>query len=262
MKKIVLILAFSFVSLFANFFIMDKGRIVEITNEPSKDVKIVGDNGKVLKKHKTLSSAKKEQQKYFSKKKKVKVKKYTKLNKKKYRKYKKYSKINKKRYLKRHKKYSKVYKKRKYTKKYKKYLKKKYAKRIIKDLIVIRTSKRILEFYKNGRWYKNYKIAVGKAGWRVYGTFKIRKKVKWPNWIPTKRIREENPRLPSIVYGGPKNPLGARALYLGYSKVRIHGTNNPKSIGKAVSHGCFRMRNKDVKELYRLVKIGTPVYIK
>ncbi len=351
MTKIVVLLVFIYTSVFANFFIMDRGRIVEIINEPSKDTEVVGSDGKVLKKHKNLIDAKKEQKQYLlesnktsqskistntnnlseqvkttkdkptkvteakietikpkvtSKKvqtsnkikiskldsKKVTIKNKTKIVKKIHKKIQSNSKNikNKKakvkiatnrKYLKKVKKvaYKKVIKTKKSHKKIvknqkaKKKVKKRYTNfksykkshpkaKKIKDLIVIRTSKRLLEFYKNGRWYKNYKIAVGKAGWRKYGTFWVRKKAKWPKWVPTKRIRKENPNLPDIIYGGPKNPLGARALYLGYSKLRIHGTNNPKSIGKAVSHGCFRMRNKDIIELYKMVKIGTPVYVK
>ncbi len=232
MKHILMLLVS--LTLWANFFVVDRGRVIEIVNEPSQNVHIVGSNGKVLKKYKKLSHIKK--RKKYKKRKKVHIKKrYT--HKKSYKRYKYKKKI--------------VYRKSKTHKKQKN-----------RDLIVIRTSKRILEFYKNGKWYKNYKIAVGKDGWRVYGKFWIRKKVKWPDWRPTKRILEENPNLPEIVPGGPKNPLGARALYLGYSAIRIHGTTNPKSIGKAVSHGCFRMRNKDVIELYNLVKVGTPVYVR
>jgi lipoprotein-anchoring transpeptidase ErfK/SrfK len=249
------------VSLFGNFFVLDNGIIVEIVNEPNKNIEIVGSNGKILKKHSTLKSVK--QQLYKNKKR-----------------YGKKKKISKKRVVKKR----KIYKKKRYTKKriikkYKKRRKNKYItkkldkkrvsikttksyKKKIKDMIVIRSSKKILEFYQNGKFKKLYKVAVGKDGWRVYGKFWVRKKVKWPNWVPTKRIKEENPNLPDIVYGGPKNPLGARALYLGYSAVRIHGTNNPKSIGKAVSHGCFRMKNEDIIELYSMVKVGTPVYIK
>ena len=236
MKHLLMIL-FS-VSLWANFFVVDNGKVIEIVNEPSKKVQIVGSSGKVLKKYKKLSHIKSRYKKHR--------KKY----------HKKYHKKSKLRHL-RHKASKKYHKKRVKTAKYKK-----YKRKVNRDLIIIRTSKRLLEFYQNGRWKKNYKIAVGKDGWRVYGKYNIRKKVKWPDWVPTKKIKEENPRLPDIVKGGPRNPLGARALYLGYSAIRIHGTNNPRSVGKAVSHGCFRMRNKDVKELFNMVKIGTPVYIK
>ena len=230
--KHILLLILS-VSLWANFFVIDRGNVIEIVNEPSKNVNIVGSNGKVLKKYKKLSHIKRRK------------------------KYKKHRKSHiKKRYVHKKKSYRKKLHKKRYHKKIA------YKKSKTRDLIVIRSSKRILEYYRNGRWYKNYKVAVGKAGWEVYGKFWVRKKVKWPDWIPTKKIKKENPRLPDIIPGGPKNPLGARALYLGYSKVRIHGTTNPHSIGKAVSHGCFRMRNKDVIELYNMVKIGTPVYVK
>jgi lipoprotein-anchoring transpeptidase ErfK/SrfK len=226
---------------------LDNGKIVEIVNESHKNVQIIGSNGRVLKKHKTLHSAKRAKKKY---KRKIVKRKYKR-------------KVTKKIY-----KRKRFVKSKKRVKNYKRYTKNKKVKHTvkkrkkIKDLIVIRSSKRILEFYQNGKFKKIYKVAVGKSGWQVYGNFWIRKKVKWPDWIPTKRIKKENPRLPDIVYGGPKNPLGARALYLGYSAVRIHGTNNPKSVGKAVSHGCFRMKNKDIIELYSMVKVGTPVYIK
>ncbi len=225
--KHILLLLFS-ISVWANFFVVDRGKVIEVVNEPSKNVHIVGSNGRVLKKYKKLSHIKK-----------------------------------RKRLKKRVRKYKKLHRKKRYAHKRKIYRKKRvYKKAKTRDLIVIRSSKRILEYYKNGKWIKNYKVAVGKAGWEVYGKFWVRKKVKWPDWIPTKKIKKENPRLPDIIPGGPKNPLGARALYLGYSKVRIHGTTNPHSIGKAVSHGCFRMRNKDVIELYNMVKVGTPVYVK
>jgi len=285
MKRIVLLVLAFCVSAFANFFVLDKGKIVEIVNEPHKNVQIIGSNGKLLKKHKTLASVKrykrdlqKKRLKRKSKKvikKVIKKRRYTKGRKvtvkKRYKKYSKNSKYTKKKRTVKRKTSKKYVKKRKSINKrsYKKYkastrkkqvVKKKKKK--IKDLIVIRTHKRILEFYKDGRFKKLYKVAVGKDGWRSYGKFWVRKKVKWPDWIPTKRIKEENPNLPDIVYGGPKNPLGARALYLGYSSLRIHGTNNPKSVGKAVSHGCFRMKNEDIIELYSMVKIGTPVYVK
>ncbi len=231
--KLILILFFS-ISMWANFFVIDNGKVIEVVNEPDKNIQIIGSNGKILKKFKRYYHKKKNHRKRY--------------------KNKKFSK-----------KYVKLKKIRTYTKKrkyiFKKVVRKNHKKRL-KDLIVIRTSKRILEFYQNGKWVKNYKVAVGKAGWKVYGKFWIRKKVKWPDWIPTKRIKEENPRLPDIVKGGPRNPLGPRALYLGYSSIRIHGTNNPKSVGKASSHGCFRMKNKDIMELFNMVKKGTPVYIK
>ncbi len=247
MKKIVTFILIFTVSLFGNFFVLDDGIIVEIVNEPNKNIEITGSNGKVLKKHSTLKSVKQQlhkNKKRFLKKRVLKRKKFYK------------QRYTKKGFLKKKSKGRYVKKKRFFYKATVKTNKK------IKDMIVIRTHKRVLEFYQNGKFKKLYKVAVGKNGWRVYGKFWVRKKVVWPDWVPTKRIKEENPNLPDIVYGGPKNPLGARALYLGYSAVRIHGTNNPKSIGKAVSHGCFRMRNKDIIELYNMVKVGTPVYIR
>ena len=221
MKHLLLIL-FS-VSLWANFFVVDNGKVIEIVNEPNKKVQIVGSNGKVLKKYKKLSHVKRRRVKY----------------KKKHKRRYKHRATHKKRFVKKH-----------------------HKRKKSKDLIIITTSKRVLDYYRNGKFKKQYKVAVGKAGWAVYGKFWIRKKVKWPDWVPTKKIKMENPRLPDIVKGGPKNPLGPRALYLGYSAIRIHGTNNPRSVGKAASHGCFRMKNRDIRELFNMVRIGTRVYIK
>jgi lipoprotein-anchoring transpeptidase ErfK/SrfK len=85
--------------------------------------------------------------------------------------------------------------------------------------------------------------------------------VQWPDWRPPAQMRKRRPDLPNFMEGGPNNPLGARALYLGSSIYRIHGTNEPKSIGKAASSGCIRMLNADVEELYRHVKVGTTVEV-
>jgi lipoprotein-anchoring transpeptidase ErfK/SrfK len=129
--------------------------------------------------------------------------------------------------------------------------------------IVIITHKKRLYYILGDDMAYEFPIAVGKREEdRFYGVYPISAKAKWPSWRPTPSMLEKEPNLPKIVKGGRKNPLGARALYLGDSPYRIHGTNNPSSIGKAASHGCIRMYNRDVKELYRLVSINDMVYVK
>lgn len=129
--------------------------------------------------------------------------------------------------------------------------------------IVIITDEKKLYYILDEELAYEFPIAVGKkVKDRFYGTFPISRKAKWPAWRPTKNMIEEDPTLPEVVKGGKHNPLGARALYLGNSIFRIHGTNNPSSIGKAASKGCIRMHNEDVKELYKLVDIWNMVYVR
>jgi lipoprotein-anchoring transpeptidase ErfK/SrfK len=104
-----------------------------------------------------------------------------------------------------------------------------------------------------------YRVATAKQGFEWKGTHKVSSKTTWPDWRPPTEMRVRHPELPAYMAGGPKNPLGARAMYLGASIYRIHGTNTPSSIGKSASSGCIRMLNADVTELYTLVKVGTEV---
>lgn len=106
-----------------------------------------------------------------------------------------------------------------------------------------------------------YRVATAKKGFEWKGTHKVSRKTQWPDWRPPVEMRARRPDLPVFMAGGPDNPLGARAMYLGSSIYRIHGTNEPNSIGKAASSGCIRMLNADVTELYRLVKIGAEVTV-
>lgn len=106
-----------------------------------------------------------------------------------------------------------------------------------------------------------FRVATAKRGFEWKGTHKVSNKVKWPDWRPPAQMRKRHPELPAFMAGGPDNPLGARALYLGSSIYRIHGTNAPDSIGKAASSGCIRMLNEDVTFLYTLVKVGTQVTV-
>lgn len=108
----------------------------------------------------------------------------------------------------------------------------------------------------------SYPIAIPKGDSKWSGTYPVTRKTVNPKWTPTARMRRENPKLPSYMPGGhPKNPLGVRALYLGDTLYRIHGTDAPWLIGKAVSSGCIRMYNKDVIDLYNQTPVGTKVVV-
>ena len=106
-----------------------------------------------------------------------------------------------------------------------------------------------------------YGIGVGRQGFTWSGTETIVRKAEWPDWIPPAQMVARQPYLPRWVGGGPGNPLGARALYLGNTEYRIHGTNDPTSIGKHVSSGCIRLQNADIIDLYSRVGVGTKVVV-
>jgi lipoprotein-anchoring transpeptidase ErfK/SrfK len=106
-----------------------------------------------------------------------------------------------------------------------------------------------------------YAVGVGREGFQWSGTEKISNKQEWPDWRPPEDMLRRRPDLPRYMAGGPGNPLGARALYLGASIYRIHGSNEPETIGRAVSSGCIRMHNDDVVDLYNRVKVGTQVVV-
>jgi lipoprotein-anchoring transpeptidase ErfK/SrfK len=106
-----------------------------------------------------------------------------------------------------------------------------------------------------------YGIGVGREGFTWSGVESIARKAEWPDWIPPAEMVARQPYLPRWVGGGPGNPLGARALYLGNTQYRIHGTNDPTTIGKRVSSGCIRLRNEDVMDLYNRVDVGTKVIV-
>ncbi|MEH6717970.1 MAG: L,D-transpeptidase [Aurantimonas endophytica] len=127
--------------------------------------------------------------------------------------------------------------------------------------IVIRTSERKLYLVTGHGRALAYDIAVGKPSEQWFGKSWVSKKRPNPTWTPTPSMRQKNPRLPQSVGPGPKNPLGERAINLGWGAYRIHGTNNPRSIGSAASAGCFRMRNEDVRDLYERVNVGAQVVV-
>jgi lipoprotein-anchoring transpeptidase ErfK/SrfK len=127
--------------------------------------------------------------------------------------------------------------------------------------VVIKTSERRLYFVLPDNKAIRYGIGVGRDGFRWSGTEAVSKKQEWPDWRPPAEMLERRPDLPRYMAGGPENPLGARALYLGKSLYRIHGSNEPDTIGHAVSSGCFRMLNDDVVDLYERVSVGTSVVV-
>ena len=128
------------------------------------------------------------------------------------------------------------------------------------DIIVDTRQNRLYFVLGNGKAVM-YRVATAKRGFEWKGSHEVSAKAKWPSWRPPQSMRKRRPDLPAFMAGGPDNPLGARALYLGSSIYRIHGTNEPSSIGKAASSGCIRMLNEDVTELYRHVKIGARVTV-
>jgi hypothetical protein len=128
--------------------------------------------------------------------------------------------------------------------------------------IIVHTSERFLYVVQgNGRALR-YGIGVGRDGFQWQGQLKITRKMEWPDWTPPEEMIDRQPYLPRWMAGGPDNPLGARALYLGNTVYRIHGTNQPQTIGTQVSSGCFRLVNPDVIDLYERTPIGTKVVVR
>jgi lipoprotein-anchoring transpeptidase ErfK/SrfK len=127
--------------------------------------------------------------------------------------------------------------------------------------IVIDTPAKFLYLVQPGRKALRYGIGVGRPGFEWAGVKSVSLKREWPDWRPPGQMLKRRPDLPRHMAGGPGNPLGARALYLGSSLYRIHGTNEPHTIGQAVSSGCVRMLNDDVIDLYNRVKVGTKVIV-
>jgi lipoprotein-anchoring transpeptidase ErfK/SrfK len=127
--------------------------------------------------------------------------------------------------------------------------------------VVIDTPNRFLFLVNGNGKAVRYGIGVGRPGFTWSGVKHISLKREWPDWTPPKEMLKRRPDLPRFMEGGPENPLGARAMYLGSSLYRIHGSNEPWTIGTAVSSGCIRMRNEDVIDLYSRVRVGTRVVV-
>ena len=127
--------------------------------------------------------------------------------------------------------------------------------------VVIHSAERFLYVVQgNGRALR-YGIGVGREGFTWSGQVQVSRKAEWPDWRPPPEMLQRQPYLPRFMAGGPGNPMGARALYLGSSLYRIHGTNEPYTIGQNVSSGCIRMMNEDVTDLYGRVRVGTRVVV-
>ena len=127
--------------------------------------------------------------------------------------------------------------------------------------VVINTAERRLYYVLDDYRAIRYGIGVGRVGFTWSGVKSVSQKREWPDWAPPEQMLKRRPDLPRYMRGGENNPLGARAIYLGSTLYRIHGSNEPETIGQAVSSGCFRMVNEDVIDLYNRVKLGTVVHV-
>src|SRR5262245_9246587 len=136
-----------------------------------------------------------------------------------------------------------------------------YSTREAPGTIVIDTPNTYLYYVLGGGKAIRYGIGVGREGFTWSGVKAIERKSEWPDWIPPAEMLQRQPYLPRFMAGGPGNPLGARAMYIGGTVYRIHGTNAPTTIGKQVSSGCIRMLNEDVIDLYARVNVGTKVVV-
>jgi lipoprotein-anchoring transpeptidase ErfK/SrfK len=137
-----------------------------------------------------------------------------------------------------------------------------YRSQELPGTIIIDTQERHLYLIKDPTHAVRYGIGVGRDGFTWQGLLQITRKSEWPDWHPPPEMIERQPYLPRFMAGGPGNPLGARAMYLGNTVYRIHGTNAPETIGQAVSSGCFRLVNDDVADLYDRVNVGTKVIVR
>ena len=128
--------------------------------------------------------------------------------------------------------------------------------------LVVHTSERFVYLVQGNNRALRYGIGVGREGFQWSGLVRISRKSEWPDWRPPPEMIARQPYLPRFMAGGPGNPMGARALYLGSTVFRVHGTNQPETIGHAISSGCFRLANGDIIDLYERVPVGTKVVIR
>jgi lipoprotein-anchoring transpeptidase ErfK/SrfK len=136
-----------------------------------------------------------------------------------------------------------------------------YASHEAPGTVIIDTPHTYLYYVLAGGKAIRYGIGVGRDGFTWSGTQSVTKKAEWPDWTPPPEMIKRQPYLPREMAGGPGNPLGARAMYLGSTEYRIHGTNAPETIGTHVSSGCIRLTNEDVTDLYSRVSVGTKVIV-
>ncbi|GGK39485.1 L,D-transpeptidase [Salinarimonas ramus] len=128
--------------------------------------------------------------------------------------------------------------------------------------IVISHSERRLYLVQEGGKAIQYGVGVGRPGFGWRGSYRLTRMAEWPDWRPPAAMRRRQPDLPVFMAGGPENPLGARALYIGNTLWRIHGSNEPQTIGSEVSSGCIRMTNEDVTHLYERVRVGARIVMR
>ena len=128
--------------------------------------------------------------------------------------------------------------------------------------VVIHTSERFLYVVQGNNRALRYGIGVGREGFQWSGLVKVSRKAEWPDWRPPPEMIARQPYLPRFMAGGPGNPMGARALYLGSTVFRVHGTNQPETIGQSISSGCFRLANGDIIDLYERVPLNTKVVVR
>jgi lipoprotein-anchoring transpeptidase ErfK/SrfK len=136
-----------------------------------------------------------------------------------------------------------------------------YNSRYAPGTVLVDTRERRLYFVLSSTQAVRYGVGVGRPGFEWSGTKPVTRKAEWPSWTPPSQMIKRRPDLPRFMPGGPENPMGARALYLGSSLYRIHGSNEPETIGQAVSSGCIRMVNDDVIDLYERVRVGARVVV-
>jgi lipoprotein-anchoring transpeptidase ErfK/SrfK len=136
-----------------------------------------------------------------------------------------------------------------------------YASHQTPGTVIIDTRNTFLYFVLSDTQAMRYGIGVGREGFTWSGEQAVARKTEWPDWRPPAEMVVRQPYLPRFMAGGPGNPLGARAMYLGETEYRIHGTNKPDTIGKRVSSGCIRLTNEDVVDLYERVKVGAKVIV-
>jgi lipoprotein-anchoring transpeptidase ErfK/SrfK len=136
-----------------------------------------------------------------------------------------------------------------------------YSANVAPGTVVIDTARTYLYYVLGGRKAIRYGIGVGRAGFTWSGVERVTRKAEWPDWIPPAAMIARQPYLARFTAGGEGNPLGARAIYLGNTMYRIHGTNAPATIGTKVSSGCIRLLNADVIDLYSRVNVGTKIIV-
>ena len=130
-----------------------------------------------------------------------------------------------------------------------------------KGTVVVNTAERRLYLVLGDGKALRYGVGVGRPGFAWRGEHSVTRKAEWPGWTPPPEMRHRQPHLPAYMPGGPENPLGARAMYIGSTYYRIHGSNEPWTIGQAVSSGCFRMMNHHVVHLATMAGVGTTVHV-